>query len=149
VIVRQLAADEVELVDARLPLNRLDTAQTYLVAWDGVDPLGHAHVAWVGTTLGVPEIQDMFVRPELRGRGIGTALTQACERLAAERGHARISLSHDAESDAVRRLYERLGYADAGIDPVRVEGTIMLRGEPLEVDAMLVYLVKPLAAVAG
>jgi hypothetical protein len=28
---------------------------------------------------------------------------------------------------------------------VRVEGTIMIRGEPLEVDDTLVYLVKPLA----
>jgi hypothetical protein len=43
-----------------------------------------------------------------------------------------------------RRLYERLGYIDAGLEPVHVSGTIMLRGLPFEVDDTLVYLEKPL-----
>jgi hypothetical protein len=45
---------------------------------------------------------------------------------------------------AARKLYAKLGYADAGVDPVRVSGTIMLRGRPFEVDDTLVYLVKAL-----
>jgi hypothetical protein len=68
----------------------------------------------------------------------------AAERLAAARGHERMSLSV-GEAGEARRLYERLGYRDAGVPPVRVEGTIVIRGEPLEVDDTLVYLVKPLA----
>jgi hypothetical protein len=43
-----------------------------------------------------------------------------------------------------RRLYDRLGYVDAGVEPVRVSGTIMLRGRPFEVDDTLVYLKKAL-----
>jgi hypothetical protein len=43
---------------------------------------------------------------------------------------------------AARHLYAKLGYADAGVDPVRVSGTIMLRGRPFDVDDTLVYLVK-------
>jgi len=43
-----------------------------------------------------------------------------------------------------RALYESLGYRDAGIEPVRVRGEIMIRGRPLAVDDTLVYLVKEL-----
>lgn len=144
IAVRPLGDDDTATVDAVLPLSRLDSAQTYLVAWDGDVPVGHAHVAWEGGHVGAPEIQDMYVLPERRGAGIGATLVGAAERLAAERGHERMSLSVGEASDA-RRLYERLGYRDAGVPPVRVEGTIMIRGEPLEVDDTLVYLVKPLA----
>jgi GNAT superfamily N-acetyltransferase len=144
IAVRPLGDDDTATVDAVLPLSRLDSAQTYLVAWDGDVPVGHAHVAWEGGHVGAPEIQDMYVLPERRGAGIGATLVGAAERLAAERGHERMSLSVGEGSDA-RRLYERLGYRDAGVPPVRVEGTIMIRGEPLEVDDTLVYLVKPLA----
>lgn len=134
---------ETDAVDAVLPLSRLDNVQTYLVAWDGERPVGHAHVAWVGGHVDAPEIQDMYVLPERRGAGIGAALVDAAERLASERGYDRMSLSV-SEAGEARRLYERLGYRDAGVPPVRVEGTILIRGEPLEVDETLVYLVKPL-----
>ena len=143
--IRPLADTDREAVDAVLPLSRLDSLQTYLVAWDGDEPVGHAHVAWEGGTAGVPEVQDVFVLPERRRRGIATALTEAAERLAAERGFDRISLSvSETGNDAARALYEGLGYSDAGIPPQRVEGTILIRGEPLEVDDTLLYLVKPL-----
>ncbi len=143
--VRPLGPDELGRVDAVLPLSRLDTAQTYLVAWDGDEPVGHAHVAWERTHLGVPEIQDVFVLPQRRRRGIATALTAAAERLAAERGFDRISLSvSESGNDAARGLYQRLGYREAGVPPVRVEGTILIRGEPLAVDDVLLYLAKPL-----
>jgi ribosomal protein S18 acetylase RimI-like enzyme len=145
--VRELTPSEVEHVDARLPLSRLDGAQTYFVAWDGADPVGHAHVAWAGTKLGVPEIQDVFVEPELRRRGVATALSRGVEREAVRRGHRRISLSVGIANDAARRLYERLGYADAGSEPERVQGTITIRGEPFEVDDTLLYLVKELPEV--
>jgi GNAT superfamily N-acetyltransferase len=143
IAIRALTKDETDAVGAVLPLSRLDTAQTYLVAWDGSAPVGHAHVAWEGGHAGAPEIQDMYVLPERRGHGIGAALVDAAEQLAAERGHERMSLSVSDAGEA-RPLYERLGYRDAGLPPLRVEGTIMIRGEPLEVDDTLVYLVKPL-----
>jgi GNAT superfamily N-acetyltransferase len=114
------------------------------VAWDRGEPVGHAHLAWTGTKLGVPEIQDVFVLPSRRREGIATRLTRACEELAASRGHCRISLSHGMDNVAARRLYERCGFADAGVEPVRVHGTILVRGKPLEVDDTLVYLVKPM-----
>jgi ribosomal protein S18 acetylase RimI-like enzyme len=142
--VRELTEDELELVDARLPLSRLDGVQTYLVAWDDEEPVGHAHVAWERTKLGVPEIQDVYVLPDCRRRGVATALNTAAERAAASRGHERISLGVGIANVGARRLYERLGYRDAGIAPQRIAGTIVIRGEPVEVDDTLLYLVKEL-----
>jgi GNAT superfamily N-acetyltransferase len=114
------------------------------VAWDGGEPVGHAHVAWDRTTLGIPEIQDVFVPPQLRGRGIGTELSRAAEQLARERGHARVSISVSVANEGALRLYKRLGYGDAGLPPQRVQGTILIRGKPVEVDDTLLYLVKDL-----
>ena len=148
-MIRELTADDVDIVDERLPLNRLDTwrqgGSTYLVAWDGATPVAHAHVAWVGTELGAPKVQDVFVVPERRREGLAEALTGAAERLVAARGHDLVSLSVGAGNEAARRLYARLGYEDAGLAPKRVRGTILLRGEPFEVDDTLLYLVKPVA----
>ncbi len=149
VTVTQLQPSEVGRVDRCLPLNRLDQQQadgsTYLVAWDGDQPIGHAHLAWAGTHLGVPEIQDIFVVPERRRRGIAAQLTGAAEQEARVRGWDSISLSVSKHGNVgARKLYEKLGYADAGVDPVRVSGAIMLRGRPFEVDDTIVYLVKAL-----
>jgi GNAT superfamily N-acetyltransferase len=143
--VRELNPGEVERVDARLPLSRLDGAQTYLVAWDGDEPIGHAHIAWAKTEVGVPEVQDVFVLEERRGGGVASALMEHAERVAAGRGHRRLSIGYGVGNDAARRLYERLGYRDAGLEPRRVQGTITIRGRPVAVDDTLVYLVKDLA----
>lgn len=149
VTVRELTPNDLAYVDSRLPLNRLDQqaeeGSTYLVAWEDGQPVGHAHVAWEGTHLGVPEIQDVYVLPERRSRGIATLLSVAAEQEARGRGWQSISLSVSKDGNpAARRLYERLGYLDAGLEPVRVRGTIMLRGRPFEVDDTLVYLRKGL-----
>jgi GNAT superfamily N-acetyltransferase len=147
--VRELSDEEIPRVDAVLPLHRLDIAQTYLVAWDGHEPVGHAHVAWTGTKLGVPEIQDVYVLPEHRRRGVASAIDHAAARLAADRGHTRISLSHSIGNEPARRLYEGLGYEDAGLPPERVRGMIVIRGKPVEVNDTLIYLVKSVAVDSG
>jgi len=107
--------------------------------------VGHAHVAWSGGELRVPEIQDVFVRPDSRRQGVATALTTAAEDAAARRGHRRISISHGIANLPAQRLYEGLGYRNAGIEPRRVKGTIVLRDRPVEVDDTLILLVKDLA----
>ena len=114
------------------------------MAWDDDDPVGHVCLALSETKLGVPEIQDVFVLPTHRREGIATELSRAAERLASERGHDRISLGVGLANAPARRLYERLGFADAGIPPERVKGTIQIRGEAVEVDDTLLYLVKPI-----
>jgi GNAT superfamily N-acetyltransferase len=149
VTVTRLKPSEVETVDRHLPLSRLghqvEERSMYLIAWEDAQPVGHAHLAWSGTHLGIPEIQDVFVLPENRRRGIATQLTHAAEDEARARGWNSISLSvSQAGNAAARLLYAKLGYVDAGADPVRVSGPIMLRGRPFDVDDTLVYLTKHL-----
>ena len=149
ITVTRLRPSDVACVDRSLPLNRLDQqtedGSTYLIAWEDDQPLGHAHIAWTKTHLNLPEIQDMYVLPDHRRRGIATQLADASEAEARERGWTSISLSVSQERNAeARLLYAKLGYVDAGVDPVQVSGVIMLRGRPFEVDDMLVYLTKAL-----
>jgi GNAT superfamily N-acetyltransferase len=149
VTVRELKPGEVESVGRHLPLSRLpqdvEEHSTYLVAWEDTVPVGHAHIAWGGTHLGLPEIQDVFVLPELRRRGIASQLTHSAEAEARARGWDRISLSVSQDGNpAASRLYAKLGYVDSGVAPVRVLGQVMLRSGPLDVDDTLVYLVKEL-----
>jgi GNAT superfamily N-acetyltransferase len=149
VSVSELKQSDVAYVDQVLPLSRLtpemNEASTYLVAWDGGEPIGHAHIAWARTHLRIPEIQDVFVVPERRRQGIASQLTRAAEDEARTRGWGSISLSvSQAGNEAARRLYTKLGYVEAAVDRVRVSGVIMLRGQPVEVDDTLVYLEKAL-----
>jgi GNAT superfamily N-acetyltransferase len=127
-----------------LPLARYPNHQSYLVAWDDGDPVGHAHVAWEQTKLGMPEIQDVFVREDRRRRGVATALAHSAEALAAARGSARICLSYGVANRAARTLYEGLGYRDAGLEPQPVRGVVRVRTGILEVGDTLIYLVKDL-----
>jgi GNAT superfamily N-acetyltransferase len=143
--IRKLTNGDVALIGDRLPLARLGGKGTYLVAWEDGEPVAHAHISWTRTKLGVPEIQDVFVREHRRRRGFGTAVTLAAERLVRARGAKRISLGTSIDNRAARRLYKKLGYRDSGLDPERVQGTIMIRGGPLEVDDMIIYLIKDLA----
>lgn len=132
-------------MEAALPLDRLTgpiTHAGYLIAWDEGSPIGHAYLAWAGTELGLPELQDVFVTPERRGAGVGTALSREAERLVAARGHDRLSLSVGVGNTRARALYERLGYEPADHPQKRVRGTILLRSGPLDVDDTLVYYVK-------
>ena len=84
------------------------------------------------------------MREDRRRRGLGTAVTVAAEDAVAVRGHKRVSLSYGIGHTPAQRLYDKLGYRDAGIEPERVQGTIEVRLGTIEVDETLIYLVKDL-----
>jgi GNAT superfamily N-acetyltransferase len=65
-----------------------------------------------------PEIPELGIGvvPEARGRGVGSALLTALLAMARERRWPALSLSVDRQNPA-RRLYERMGFQDAGISP--------------------------------
>jgi GNAT superfamily N-acetyltransferase len=140
--VRPMTAEEVDFVDSHLPLSRLEqTGGEYLVAWQEGVPVGHAHVDW---RTDPPELQDVFVAEEHRRRGIAVRLSEAAEARVRERGFDRIALDVDVDAPGPRALYEKLGYREKGTPPRHVQGTIMLRGKPFEVDAFLLDMVKEL-----
>jgi GNAT superfamily N-acetyltransferase len=87
---------------------------TYLVAWDRAEPAGSGMVQWRGCLMdnararypGGIEVNHLQVRPALRGRGAGTSLLLAAERLVRERGHDLIAVSSDTWTDERRRTHQ-------------------------------------------
>jgi [ribosomal protein S18]-alanine N-acetyltransferase len=141
--IRPLATDEVERVAAVLGLSRLEQGDGfYLVAWEGTEPVGHAHLALTDP----PELQDVSVRPEHRRRGVASALTAAAEGAAGDRGCDRLRVTVSTDNEAAQALYRGLGYVDCGVPPRRVKGTIVIRTGPLEVDDTLLTWEKRLGA---
>ena len=119
---------------AFLGLSRLNQGNGfYLVAWEEDEPLGHAHLALTDP----PELQDVSVRPEHRRRGVASALTRVAEEEARGRGFDRLTLTVAMENTQAQALYRSLGYVDAGVPPKRVQGTILIRTGPIEVDDTL------------
>jgi GNAT superfamily N-acetyltransferase len=136
VIIRPLRPEETErVVGAGLGLSRLPRGDGsfYLVAWEGDQPIGHAHLALSDP----PELQDVSVLPAHRRRGVATALTRAAEGEAAARGHGTLTLTVGIANEAAQSLYRLLGYLDAGLPPKRVKGTVQIRTGLVEVDDTL------------
>jgi GNAT superfamily N-acetyltransferase len=63
-------------------------------------------------------VDELYVIPEARGRGLGSALLGAVESLTRERGGQLIEIAVDGADTDAHRFYERHGYTatDAGQD---------------------------------
>ncbi len=143
IVVRELADDEFERVASVLPLARLHQGDGfYLVAWEDERPLGHAYVA----VLHFPELQDVYVRPEHRRRGVASAITSAAEKKALSLGFDRIRLEVGEGNTTAQALYRSCGFTETGAPPRRVKGTVLIRTGPIEVDDRLMMWEKQLAA---
>jgi GNAT superfamily N-acetyltransferase len=59
-------------------------------------------------------IDDLYVRPSARGRGIGAALLAAARKEATERGVRVLNVEVGSESCEARGLYSRSGFAESG-----------------------------------
>lgn len=100
---------------------------TFLTAWadddgDGV-PVGTAQILWRGCAApevqarfpGCPELNGLGIwPPELRSRGIGSALIRAAEEEVRAAGHALIGLGVDDDNHRAAALYLRTGYRETG-----------------------------------
>ena len=141
VVLRPLMADELAAVEEcfahgtrakhrRRLSDQEDGLVVYVIAWLPDRPAGHALVRWSGEVAEAvrarltdcPHLEDLFVAPELRSRGIGSRLLEACEALVRNSGYGRIGLSVGVENPRARSLYERRGYRDAGCGVYELSG---------------------------
>ncbi len=139
--------------EARDNVGLFDEADTsFIIAYEGGEPVGTVTVRWNPhyppfREAGIPFIQNIEIRYELRGRGYGSRVLAAVERLIGARStRAGICVAlHDAYGPA-QRLYAKRGYIPDGrgachrFTPLREGDTITLGGDHL------LWLVKELSA---
>jgi GNAT superfamily N-acetyltransferase len=93
----------------------------YYAQFNGIDKISHAVVAFEGDDAagcgafkphsdGVAEIKRMYVRPEFRGRKIGSLVLSELERWASEEGFTACILETGHQQVAAVRLYQNSGY---------------------------------------
>jgi ribosomal protein S18 acetylase RimI-like enzyme len=77
----------------------------------GVCQLRYRHSVWTGTE--DCWLEDLFVREDARGQGLGRALVQRSLKRARERGCKRIELDTTADNETAIALYESFGFSRA------------------------------------
>ena len=127
---RYLAEQEAGERDARVAVVSNTFAGYVTLNW---------HPSYPGfASLGIPEVQDLNVLPPWRRRGVGAALLDAAERIAAARcKRVGIGVGLGADYGAAQRLYVRRGYIPDGNGLV-YHDRVVTYGEQVSVDDGLV-----------
>ncbi len=58
-------------------------------------------------------LDELYITPEMRGRGFGSALLAAAEAVTRQRGGELLEINVDGDDTDARRFYERHGYANS------------------------------------
>lgn len=115
-LLPEVEATAGRLREALFPAQGRPAAECVLAAWHG-QPAGFAvFFQNFSTFLARPGLylEDLFVTPALRGRGIGRALLLHCARLANARGCGRMEWTVLDWNEPARRFYQNLGAAEMG-----------------------------------
>jgi GNAT superfamily N-acetyltransferase len=102
----------------------LAAGDDWFVCEHGEAIIGWVVVQWLGkpTQPGFPDLSDLYVREDWRGRGVGATLLAYCEAEALRRGYSWIGLSvNPTLNPRAHQLYTRLGYVHDG-SPTYVDG---------------------------
>lgn len=94
-----------------------------LVVRSGDSLLGMVSLLFtVSTALGgrVALLEDMVVREEARGGGVGSLLLEAAIESARSGGCVRITLLTDGGNESAQRFYQRHGFNESGMIPFRL-----------------------------
>jgi len=81
-------------------------------AWHDGAPLGYTCLYWTFTSLVPAEIvlmNDLYVVPEARGKGVGRALIEASAEIARERGAHHLQWVTAPDNETAQRLYDSTG----------------------------------------
>jgi len=164
--IRPLAPEELGLVEHHIAfdwgapakhLERLarqsEGAIVYLVAWYHDVPVGHVFIVWGGATdepmrsqlADCADLQDLFVAPGYRCRGVGSRLLDEAETLVTQRGFPRLGLGAAVDNTRARNLYQRKGFEDAGFGEYPSGGVYNDRdGSERRWEEICIYLIKRL-----
>ena len=119
-----------------------------LVAELGGAPVGYITVSWTplaGPLADMPEIVDFGVLARIRRRGVGTALMDAAETLAAGRAASVcLAVGLHAGYGAAQRLYARRGYVPDGSGVWYRDQVCAPYAPCANDDDLVLYLSKPL-----
>lgn len=86
----------------------------YLVAVQEERIVGYAGVMVVAETA---DVQNIAVIPQVRGRGLGSALLEALHEIASRRGAQEVLLEVRESNETAQSLYRRFGYAEIARRP--------------------------------
>jgi len=164
-LIRSLRQDDLRLVGDELRsggmpdkhARRLEMQKhgscTYLIAWQGDAPVGHLLLTWTGPDQepmrsaipDCPEVGALFVRKEMRSRGIGGCLMEKAEHLVGSRGIHQVGLAVGIDNTNAQRLYRRRGYVDVGFPQFTVSWTYLDKDGREQIEGEeCVYLTKHL-----
>jgi [ribosomal protein S18]-alanine N-acetyltransferase len=88
--------------------------RSFLAVWKQPDDAVAGYISfWV--IVDEVHINNVAVRPEARGRGVGRQLVEFAMRHGASRGATRVFLDVRSANQPARRLYERLGFEQVGM----------------------------------
>ena len=85
----------------------------HLVAFQGQQCIGYIsmHSQWLLHHCNkVGEIQELYVAPPYRGLGVGSALIQAIEQIAANEGVLHIEVTANQKRQRTHQFYENIGF---------------------------------------
>lgn len=92
-----------------------------VLAVDGEEPVGFAFLTlrpaiWFDGP--VSQLEELYVVPDLRDRGIGTLVLDLCKQVARDLGSPEMHINVDEVDVDTRRFYERHGYVhiEEGVD---------------------------------
>lgn len=115
------------LLAASSPTASAQPGDTAVMRWVGVvreDRLVACAADTSGST-GVGHLSSIAVHPDVRGQGLGAAVTAALTRRMLEEGCDLVTLGMYAHNTVGRRLYRALGYVD---DHLFTSGPLLVRG---------------------
>lgn len=123
----EVAADEAAL--ERGLFGPRPYAEAVIGRYDGIDSAFALFFHTFSTFLGQPGLylEDLYVRPEARGRGIGRALLGYVGRVAVHRNCGRLELAVLHWNEPAIRLYRRLG-----VEPMNDWAVHRISGAALE-----------------
>ena len=83
------------------------------IAFDGEKPAGFTllYPSFTSVSLGSAWLlNDLFVTPEARGKGVGEALLKRAAEFGKQSSAYKLTLATQIENETAQRLYERLGW---------------------------------------